>query len=265
MNNIPRTIHKVWLGGGHPRYSFLQSWKEILPDWEIVEWSEQELLQEFRHDSLIHELLKSYTPTYASDYARILVLEKFGGVYADYDVELLRPIDKFLKHSAFVSYHYYPSVDRPPHLQRGLKMVDLIQQGKAFSYKSYGECLNNHMIGSAQNSTFISTYKEEFLKNISNNIESQFSFVDYGCGPSLLTHTVDQIIPMDLNGETCEHNDFAVYHKNFFHPTCYLDDPEAVTYGEFNFENQRKKAIELGSYAIHYQVSEALKKRTRHA
>lgn len=41
---------------------------------------------------------------FVSDYARLWVLVRYGGIYLDTDVELLRSLDSFLEHDAFAGF-----------------------------------------------------------------------------------------------------------------------------------------------------------------
>lgn len=67
----------------------LASWKSVLPDYEIREWSEN---NGPRHDRFFREssLLR---PVNASNFIRYWALYMHGGIYLDNDVEVLRPFD----------------------------------------------------------------------------------------------------------------------------------------------------------------------------
>lgn len=74
----------------------MESWKRILPEWEVFLWNDLNgpLNKPFFRDNLKKRPVKS------SNYCRMWALQKFGGVYLDADVELLRPFD--LEHGAFL-------------------------------------------------------------------------------------------------------------------------------------------------------------------
>jgi mannosyltransferase OCH1-like enzyme len=48
---------------------------------------------------------------FAADYIRLHALLHEGGIYLDSDVEVFRPFDAFLHHSAFSSVEHWPSVN----------------------------------------------------------------------------------------------------------------------------------------------------------
>lgn len=99
---IPKTIHYCWFGG-NPKPEIIEkciaSWHKFCPDWEIIEWNEE------NYD--IHTLpymAEAYAEkkwAFVSDVARLDVVAKHGGVYLDTDVELLTPIEELLDSGAF--------------------------------------------------------------------------------------------------------------------------------------------------------------------
>ena len=99
---IPKIIHYCWFGEKsipEEQLKFINKWKEVCPDWEIILWNENN----FNIDSILFTQkayeLKKYA--FVSDYVRVWALNKFGGVYLDTDVELKKNIDCFLKYDAF--------------------------------------------------------------------------------------------------------------------------------------------------------------------
>lgn len=94
---IPKTIHCCWFSGeAKPSLvaRCLASWRRHAPGFEIREWDVPALRREF--DALpgfVEAALKAKKWAFASDWARFAVVERFGGVYFDLDVELVAPID----------------------------------------------------------------------------------------------------------------------------------------------------------------------------
>ncbi|WP_170314764.1 glycosyltransferase family 32 protein [Aquibium carbonis] len=79
-----------------------QSWARYCPDYEVVEWND-ETFSKYRN-SFFDEAIAQRKFAFASDYARALVLNEFGGIYLDTDVELRKPLDRYLPHSAFTGF-----------------------------------------------------------------------------------------------------------------------------------------------------------------
>ena len=87
---IPKIIHCVWLG---PKpldelgQKCLSSWKQYLPDWDLRIWNESN--SPMNHPFTKHMMSRKLY-AFASDYIRLDALLKYGGLYMDTDVELLR-------------------------------------------------------------------------------------------------------------------------------------------------------------------------------
>lgn len=102
FNRIPKKIHYAWFGKG-PKPEKIQkcidSWKVVCPDYEIIEWNESNF--DVNSNSYTKEAYKSKKYAFVNDYLRLWTLHNFGGLYLDSDVELLKPMDRFLVHRAF--------------------------------------------------------------------------------------------------------------------------------------------------------------------
>jgi len=89
---IPKLIHLVWFGGPRPRFfdKTVDLIKSINYDYEIKEWDDNNI--DF---DLINRELFDKTKNYGSksDIFRFEVLNKYGGIYMDYDFLQLK---KFL-------------------------------------------------------------------------------------------------------------------------------------------------------------------------
>ena len=102
---IPKIIHYCWFGRNPlPKLAqdCLASWKKYLPEYEIVEWNEDNFpLEKFQ---FAKEALENRKFAFVSDVCRLYALKEFGGVYMDTDVEVLKSLDSFLQHPAFSGF-----------------------------------------------------------------------------------------------------------------------------------------------------------------
>lgn len=95
-------IHYCWFGKGPKPEIFdkcLKSWKLYMPNYEIIEWNEQNTDLSF---SLFAQ--KAYADkawAFVSDVVRLKVIYEHGGIYMDTDVELLESIDCLMENDAF--------------------------------------------------------------------------------------------------------------------------------------------------------------------
>lgn len=103
MNNIPKIIHYCWFGGNplpESAIKCINSWKKYCPDYQIIEWNENNFSIEEACD-YVKEAYKMKKWAFVSDYVRFEVVYKYGGCYFDTDVEIIKPIDDLIKNGAF--------------------------------------------------------------------------------------------------------------------------------------------------------------------
>ena len=108
---IPKVIHYCWFGRGElPPLAkkCLASWKKYCPDYEIKEWNEDN----FDLDSYpyVREAYDKRKFAFVTDVVRLYALYHEGGIYMDTDVEVLKPLDRFLSHHAFSGFENDQSV-----------------------------------------------------------------------------------------------------------------------------------------------------------
>ncbi|MGS2779033.1 glycosyltransferase family 32 protein [Robertmurraya sp. GLU-23] len=102
ITNIPKIIHYCWFGGKKKPdivKTCIQSWKNILKDYEIIEWNEANF--DIHSNTFVKEAYESGKFAFVSDYVRVFVLYHQGGIYLDTDVEVFQSFDKFLHHESF--------------------------------------------------------------------------------------------------------------------------------------------------------------------
>lgn len=108
---IPKIIHYCWFGRGEmPKLvqRCVKSWKKYCPDWEIVLWNEDSF--DVNSTLWTKQAYEAKKYAFVADYVRLKAMYEMGGVYLDSDVELLGPIDEFLKHEAFSGFENPRSV-----------------------------------------------------------------------------------------------------------------------------------------------------------
>ncbi len=107
---IPGIIHGIWFSDNPMPELYLrclESWKKYAPDLDIRIWD----LNSYKPDRCLFfkQAVEDENWAFASDYARADLLRRYGGIYMDLDVEMLRPIDDLLYNDAFMSFE---SLDR---------------------------------------------------------------------------------------------------------------------------------------------------------
>lgn len=94
---IPKKIHYCWFGREDKPANVqkcLASWRKFCPDYQIVEWNEDNFdIGAFRYTKEAYDA-KKYA--FVSDVARVYALYNYGGIYMDTDVEVLKSFDEIL-------------------------------------------------------------------------------------------------------------------------------------------------------------------------
>ena len=102
---IPKIIHYCWFGRGEMSplaKRCIQSWKKYLPDYQIMEWNEENFnldLYPYAREAYDHNKY-----AFVADVCRLYALYTVGGIYMDTGVEVVKSYDPFLHHSAFSGY-----------------------------------------------------------------------------------------------------------------------------------------------------------------
>lgn len=108
---IPKKIHYVWLGKGEKNDRIkhcIESWKKYLPDYEIIEWNEDNF--DIEYNDFTKKAYENKKWAFVSDVVRLYALYKEGGIYMDTDVEVYKPLDEFLNEEGFSGFEckHYP-------------------------------------------------------------------------------------------------------------------------------------------------------------
>lgn len=100
---IPKIIHYCWFGGKPlPPLAVkcIESWIKFFPDYEIKEWNESNFDVDMIPYTSEAYRLKKYA--FVSDYARFYVLYKYGGLYFDTDVEVIKNMGDIVDRGPFM-------------------------------------------------------------------------------------------------------------------------------------------------------------------
>lgn len=196
---IPKIIHYCWFGGSElPEIAIkcINSWKKQCPEYKIIEWNEKNF--DINYNNYVKEAYEEKKYAFVSDVARLVIVKKYGGIYLDIDVELIKPLDDFLDCDAFFS----------------TEDNKVISTGLGF-----GACENNELI-----QKMLDDYNDiHFKKNGKLDLEP--------C-PIRNTESIKNIICKFSNrNEICEYNNNFFYPKEYF---CPIDNLS----GEINVTNK---------------------------
>ena len=159
---IPKKIHYVWLGKGEKNERIkkcIESWKKYCPDYEIIEWNEENF--DMNYNDFVKQSYEAKKYAFTSDVIRLYALYTEGGIYMDTDVEVYQPLDEFLNEKGFSGFEAinYP-VCATMGAEKGnpvIKMfldyydcVDFIQYenwGDYIKYQETNTCIMSNLLG----------------------------------------------------------------------------------------------------------------------
>ncbi len=180
---IPKKIHYCWFGGNplsNEAKCCIKTWKKYLPEYEIIEWNEQNF--DVKCNDYVREAYKSKKWAFITDYVRLYVLYTMGGIYMDTDVEVLKSLDVFLNDKGFSGFENERSV---PTGIMGAEKGNLLIKRLLDGYNNRHFLINGEM-------------------DLSTNVES---ITNYCVSRGLL-----------LNNSLQEIDDFKFYPKEYFCP-----------------------------------------------
>lgn len=101
---IPKIIHYCWFGrGDKPKLvnKCIESWHKKLSDYEIKEWNEDNF--NVSANDFVKSAYSQKKWAFVADYCRLYVLFKYGGIYLDTDVEVIKSFNELIT-TSFIGY-----------------------------------------------------------------------------------------------------------------------------------------------------------------
>jgi len=100
---IPKKIHYCWFGK-NPKSKLIEkcilSWEKHLPDYEIIEWNEENY--DLEKNDYLKKMYAKEAWAFVADFARLDILYSEGGIYLDTDMEIVKSLNPLLKDSFFI-------------------------------------------------------------------------------------------------------------------------------------------------------------------
>ncbi|MGN1343764.1 MAG: polysaccharide pyruvyl transferase family protein [Traorella sp.] len=143
MQKIPKIIHYCWVGKTPKPQSVqycINSWKKYCPDYEIIEWNEDNY--DFKKNQYMKEAYESKKWGFVPDYARLDIIYNYGGIYFDTDVELVSNIESLLQYEVFMGFENTGDGELYVNCGHGFGAV----KGNEFIKKERDEYKNVHFI-----------------------------------------------------------------------------------------------------------------------
>lgn len=182
---IPKIIHYCWFGGNPKNKRIekcMETWKLKCPDYEFMEWNEDNFnVDDFLYVREAYNLKKW---AYVSDVVRLYALDKYGGIYLDTDVEIVKDFSDLLLLDGFLGF-----------------------EGKKWIATSVMGARKHHPIIS----NFLKAYEQRtfYLNSPSNVVE--------------LTNLLVKEYGLQLNGEYQKLDGIDIFPSDYFSPYDYLN------------------------------------------
>ena len=201
---IPPIIHYFWFSGDPFPDSVkecIESWKRFCPEFKIIKWDMNNY--DFSRNRFALEAIKCRKWAFASDFARADVIYRYGGIYLDTDVELIRDISDLLYNDAFIGFQDNDEID--PGSGFGATPGNSIVREFMDIYKDI-----SFEIGEGKfNTIACPVYYTEVLENHGLVKNGAYQVVD-----GFTTYPYDFLCPHSYrSGRTyCSHNTYSIHH-----------------------------------------------------
>lgn len=133
---IPKIIHYCWFGNNPKNATIqkcLQSFKEKCPDFTIREWNEENF--DVHGHPFMQKMYREKKWAFVSDYARLHILYKEGGMYLDTDMLILQDLSPLCEYECvlgeeepgLISAGMIGSEAGHPFIKKSMEYYDIIQ------------------------------------------------------------------------------------------------------------------------------------------
>lgn len=202
--DIPKIIHYCWFGKNKKPKLVLDciaSWKLFFPDFQLIEWDEETYLSD--HPFYLEAMQKKLW-AFASDFARLEILYKNGGVYLDTDMLVTKPFDHLLTNNVNV----------------GAESIDFV---------------NAAIVSSSKNQAFFMDCLECYDKLSLSTEESDLMKITI---PRIITNVLfNKYIDRQEFNSIIDENGIRIFPPDFFYPLPYESRLELNNYRRFLTEN----------------------------
>lgn len=110
-----KLIHRFWSGTEMPEQyrEYGRQWAELHPEWEVIDWDISSTLTYLRQDlaTVIDDLYERDAGRYGvelyvqiADVLGYYLVQKYGGIYTNCDIQPLKNIEEILPDKAWASY-----------------------------------------------------------------------------------------------------------------------------------------------------------------
>lgn len=203
---IPKKLHYCWFSGNPIPDSLkrcMETWEKFCPDYEIVRWDESNY--DISWSPYMVQAYERKKWGFVVDMARLDLLCRYGGVFLDTDVELIRNLDELLYQPAFC----------------GVEKWGVVTPGGCSGAQA-GNPAFQAMRKFRQRDCF--TEEAGPLQSISSGFSDTLALCELGLTPDGATHILENV-------------GMTVYGSEFFHPFDYASGETTITENTFSIHH----------------------------
>lgn len=192
-NKIPKIIHQIWIQGydniSQENIKKIEKTKKIHPYWKYILWDENSIIKLLNEPENIKYKDKFYQFIYMHqkiDFAKIMILNKYGGIYIDMDCDVIKKLD-----SLFEENNNYDFI-----ISKISNKIDGVSN--YLTCHKFKECYNNGIIISKQNVEICEYLMDNFLSQC-NYYENKLLCIQNTTGPPIFNKLIDKYISKNTN------------------------------------------------------------------
>lgn len=192
---IPKIIHQIWMQG-YVNISLknkikIENTKKKHLKWKYILWDEKKIIELLNEPSYLKYKEKFYKFNHMHqkiDFSKIMILDKFGGIYIDMDCDVIKNLDIIFDKNK--NYDFIIS-----------KMSDKIDSVSNYlTCHNFNKCYNNGIIISKQNIEICKYLMDNFL-NQCNFYENKLLCIQNTTGPPIFNTLINKYISEHKNNK----------------------------------------------------------------
>jgi mannosyltransferase OCH1-like enzyme len=181
MNDFPRIIHQIWLQGysniSEKYKGNMQQNRHLNPNWKYIFWDDTKIINLLReYDEWISTYYRLEYLHHKVDFARYIILYKFGGAYIDMDAIIIKPLDNII--NRFGDYDLIVS-------KVNSNMIE------NYFHCRHPECINNGIIIAKPRNIVLEKMIKSIIKNPKcDSLSTKITCIQSVTGPSKFTKVI---------------------------------------------------------------------------
>lgn len=211
---IPKIIHYCWFGSSsipNEMNQYINTWKNILHNYTYMLWNEKNFDLE-QAPIFVKEAYEHKKYAFVADYVRLYALYKYGGIYLDTDVKLLKDFAPFLNNGFFSSIEYHHDIVNTLKIKKNSLNKDFTRKNNITHVKGIG--IQSAIFGGEKGHPYIKDCLDFY--NTIHFIQKDGKFYDEIILPDILALCAEKYGFQYIEGTQQLNNNITIYQQDFF-------------------------------------------------